>query len=145
MNEDIRKMIDKLKNFKQSINEHVEIEKDLELKLLSFGGKSVKLGLDSDVEQKRMFYDGRIYNEKIMFANGIPNQCHRNISDKYKNSTSSNFKIISGYALYNNEWIQHSWGFIKNNIIESTKIKFELYYGYELTPEESDEFCFSNY
>ena len=56
-----------------------------------------------------------------------------------------NFKIITGYALYNDEWIQHSWGFSKNNIIETTKIKFKLYYGYELTPEESEEFCFSNY
>jgi len=35
--------------------------------------------------------------------------------------------------------------FNKNGIIETTKIKFDAYYGYELTQEESYEFCFSNY
>jgi hypothetical protein len=146
MSEDIRKMIDKVKNFKQFVNEQVEtLEDRLKSKLLSIGGNYVKLGLDTEEEQVRILNDGRIYNEKVNFVSGTPNQCHRNVSDKYQKSAKYGFKIVSGYALNNGGWLQHSWGFNKNGIIETTKIKFDAYYGYELTPEESDEFCFSNY
>ena len=146
MSEDIRKMINKVKNFKQFVNENTEILKEqLKSKLLSLGGKCVILGLDTQEEQIRMLNDGRIYNENVIFTSGMPSQCHRNVSDKYKKSAKHGFKIISGYALSKETWIQHSWGFNINGIIETTKIKFDLYYGYELTPEESEEFCFSNY
>lgn len=139
-------MINKVKNFKQFVNEQIEtLEVRLRNKLLSFGGDNVKLGLDTDDEQNRMLNDGRLYTEKVNFVSGIPNQCHRNVSDKYQKSNKHSFKIVSGYSLSNGTWLQHSWGFNRNNIIETTKINFDMYYGYELTPEESDEFCCSNY
>jgi hypothetical protein len=121
------------------------LEEQLVSKLLSIGGDEVKLGLDSEEEQSRMLNDGRVYNEKVKFVSGISNQCHRNVSDKYNKFNKKGFKIVSGYALSGGIWFQHSWGFDKNCIIETTKIKFDAYYGYELTIEESDEFCYSNY
>jgi hypothetical protein len=146
MSEDIRKMFDKVKKFKQFINESVESTEDiLKTKLLSIGGNDVKFGLDSYEEQNRMLNDGRIYDEKVNFVSGTPNKCHRNVSDKYQKSAKHGFKIVSGYALNDGVWISHSWGFNRNGIIETTKIIFDAYYGYELTPEESEEFCFSNY
>jgi hypothetical protein len=146
MSEDIRKMINKVKNVKQFVNESVEsLEDKLKNKLLSLGGHDVKLGLDSNEEQNRMLNDGRIFNEKVNFNSGIQNQCHRNVSDKFQKSAriKDDFKIISGYALTNDIWIQHSWGFNRNGVIETTT-RFDLYYGYELTPEESEEFCYEN-
>ena len=121
------------------------LEERLITKLLSIGGVEVKLGLDSEEEQNRMLNDGRIYSEKVNFVSGVSNQCHRNVSDKYNKTSKNGFKIVSGYALSDGIWVQHSWGFYRNSIIETTKIKFDNYYGYELTIEESNEFCFSNY
>jgi hypothetical protein len=69
MSEDMRKMIDRVKNFKQFVNESVEtLENRLKIKLLSIGGNDVKLGLDSEEEQNRMLNDGRIYDEKVNFV-----------------------------------------------------------------------------
>lgn len=136
-----------VKKLRQFVKEHIgdiNYEFLLTQKLLSIGGKTVKLGLDTVEEQKRMLFDGHVYNEKINFVSGEPNKCHRNIAGKYRTSSKHGLKIISGYALVNNEWLQHSWGYNKNGIIETTKIKFDSYYGYELTAEESEEFCFSN-
>lgn len=82
----------------------------------------------------KMLNNGRLYKEKVNFVSGLPNQCHRNVANKYQKSVKNNFKIITGYALSNNVWVQHSWGFNKHGIIETTKIKFDAYYGYELTP-----------
>jgi len=123
----------------------VDIETKLKNKLLSLDGTEVKFGLDTDEEQERMFSDGRLYNEPIKILNGHLNQCHRNSADQYNKLSKKGFKIITGYALYNNIWIQHSWGLYKGNLIETTKEKFDKYYGYELTPNESERFCFDNY
>ena len=146
MSKDMREMINKIKAYEKCLKENVDLLEDkLKIKLLSIGGSDVKLGLDTEEEQVRMLNDGRVYDEKVNFVSGMPSQCHRNVSDKYQKSAKHGFKIVSGYALNNGSWLQHSWGFNKNGIVETTKIKFDAYYGYELTPEESSEFCFSNY
>lgn len=142
MSKEMREMIDKVKSFNKEVN---TLEDKLNTRLLSVGGDDVKLGLDTEEEQKRMLNDGRIYSEKINFVSGESNQCHRNVSDRYRKFSKNGFKIVTGYALNNGVWLQHSWGFNDNEIIETTKIKFTTYYGYELTSEESNDFCFSNY
>jgi hypothetical protein len=135
-----------MRYLKKFLNENSsKLKERLKIKLLSFGGKDVKLGLDTEEEQLRMLNGGKIYNDKINYVSGSPNQCHRNVSDKYQKSSNHGFKIVSGYGLCDDTWIQHSWGHNRNGIIETTMVKFDLYYGYELTPEESDEFCFLNY
>lgn len=127
------------------LNENIE-NIDLKTKLLSYGGKSVKLGLDSDDEINRMINDGILFDVDIVLLHGQKSQCHRNVADKYKKLSSSGFKIVSGYALYDDEWVQHSWGLNKNgDILETTGNEYQLYYGYILTDEESDDFCFYNY
>ena len=140
MSKGIRKMIDKVENFKELNNEDI-----LKHKLLSYGGKSVKLGLDTEEEQNRMLDEGKIYNGQVNYITMVNNKCHRNVADKYKNG-SPGIKIISGYALFDDIWLQHSWLFNKmNRIVETTNIKWDKYYGYELTKEESENFCFDNY
>jgi len=114
-------------------------------KLLSNGGKSVTLGLDTDNEIKRLVNDGKIYEDKVIFVGGTPNQCHRNTAETYCSASKHGFKIVTGYALTKKgDWIQHSWGHNPLGIIESVRIKFKSYFGYELTPEESELFCFEN-
>ncbi len=118
----------------------------LKEKLLSLGGKGVLIGLDKEEEQERMLNDGRIYDEPVSQNGGNPNKCHRNVADTYRKSSKKGFKIVTGYAIgKDNVWYQHSWGFNNNQVIETTGHKYKMYFGYELTDEESDEFCFYNY
>lgn len=132
------------KNFSQFINEQSNPSSDLlQDKLLSIGGSVVKLGLDTSEEITRLLNDGQLFSNKIKLVKGVLNQCHRNIADKYSSNRTS-FKIVSGYALLDNRWISHSWGLVGDFLIETT-LKFELYYGYILTPSESEDFCFDNY
>lgn len=140
-----------IKKFNESLNSTydeslVDLEFRLEKKLLSFGGYSVKLGLDSDEELERMLDDGLLFDVDIVNLKGGFGQCHRNVADKYKRFSNSGFKIVSGYALSDGVWFQHSWGIgPTGKIMETTGNHYDKYYGYILNKEESDEFCFSNY
>jgi hypothetical protein len=136
----LRKVISKI--IKESYD---DLEIAIRNKLLSFGGDNIKFGLDSDEEQIRLLNDGKLFNGQIVFSKGFPNQCHRNVADRYRKTVEKGFKIITGYALSDGIWVQHSWGFYKGTIVETTPISFDSYYGYELTEEESEDFCFSNY
>lgn len=145
----MREQIDNIKNFGKFFNEDVNND-NLTNKLLSFGGKSVKLGLDTDEEIGRMLKDGFLLdNSRVINVEGEPNQCHRNSAYRYKNDTkgfgSATSVIMSGYALYNNNWVQHSWVLTEFNYLkETTNIKFKKYFGYKLTNEESVIFCYEN-
>lgn len=119
----------------------------LKEKLLSLGGNQVKLGLDTEEEKQRMLNDGKIFNLPIEKLRGQPNQCHRNVAERYENSKKHGFKIVSGYALAEDGvWYSHSWGLSKGGtIILETTQKFQKYFGYILNESESEEFCFENY
>jgi len=122
------------------------LKNKLKNKLLYFGGDNVELGLDTDEELGRMLNDGVLFHVDVVNLRGRFGQCHRNVADKYKRFSSSGFKIVTGYALGNGIWFQHSWGLgSTGKIMETTGNKYDMYYGYVLNQEESHEFCFSNY
>ena len=148
MSKEMREQIDGVKNWKQFLNKNTEDKGDkLKSKLLSFGGENVKLGLDTDEELDRMLNDGVLFNVDVvnLKARGF-GQCHRNVADKYKRFSFGGFKIVTGYALSGEgTWFQHSWGLgSTGKIMETTSNKYDMYYGYVLNEEESDEFCFNN-
>lgn len=145
MSKEMREQIDNLKKF--ILKENVQNKETiLQEKLLLFGGETVKLGLDSDEELDRMINDGLLFDVDIVNLKGEIGQCHRNVADKYKRFSSGGFKIVSGYALSNSVWFQHSWGLgTTGKIMETTGNKYDKYYGYTLNEEESEEFCYSNY
>ena len=122
------------------------LKNKLKNKLLYFGGDNVELGLDTDEELGRMLNDGVLFHVDVVNLRGRFGQCHRNVADKYKRFSSGGFKIVTGYALGNGIWFQHSWGLgSTGKIMETTGNKYDMYYGYVLNQEESHEFCFSNY
>ena len=130
-------------------NNQKELEKLLKSKLLSLGGEKVEYKHEAKWELKRMVFDGRVFDEKVTKVRGAQSQCHRNIAEYYDNNGNSHvyrywhhFKIITGYALSDGIWVAHTWGTKRNHLrlIESTKVKRDIYYGYELTKEESEEF-----
>jgi len=117
----------------------------LEQKLLSIGGNIVMLGLDTEEERLRMINDGEVYQGAVSKMSGMPNRCHSNVACYYKTFEPKGFKIITGYALNEGMWIQHTWGKLGDKIIETTPLDWEIYYGYELNPREAQSFYFDNY
>lgn len=119
----------------------------LKMRLLGFGGTEVKLGMDSEDELDRILFDGMLFDNDVIRLNGGFGQCHKNVATKYKKFKSDGFRIISGYALSDNDiWVQHSWGLNSSDkIMETTGNNYQKYYGYILNESESDEFCFYNY
>jgi len=110
------------------------------------GGSIVKPGLDTEEELMRIINDGILFSVNVVNLKGDPNQCHRNVASKYKKFSSNGFKIVSGYALSNETWFQHSWGLgHTGKIMETTGNKYDKYYGYVLSDHESDEFCSDNW
>ena len=126
--------------------ENLENRSDrLKNKLLSFDGGNVKLGLETDEELDRMLNDGVLFDVNVFNVKGERGKCHRNVAGRYKSLNSNGLKIASGYALSNGTWFQHSWGLTSTGkIMETTGNKYDMYYGYVLNKEESDEFCFDN-
>lgn len=132
--------------FSKDCDGSYRLKNKLKNTLLYFGGDDVKLGLDTDEELGRMLNDGVLFHVDVVNLRGRFGQCHRNVADKYKRFSSGGFKIVTGYALANGIWFQHSWGLgSRGKIMETTGNKYDMYYGYVLNGEESHEFCFSNY
>lgn len=125
-------------------NESNNLRSSLIDKLLSISGESVKLGVDTDNEVRRMLESGRIFTNEIVYLPGQPNRCHSNVADRSRKTKG--FNIVSGYALSNGEWVCHSWGYNKhkNCIFETTRNNYSQYYGYELNKPETIEFCNEN-
>ena len=144
MSKEMRELMNKFKTSMLEENRKHRSE-ELENKLLSFGGDNVKLGLDTNEELDRMVNDGVLFDVEIVKTKGSFGQCHRNVADKYNRFSSSGYKIATGYALGDGTWFQHSWGIgTTGTIMETTGNIYDMYYGYVLDEDESDEFCFNN-
>jgi hypothetical protein len=133
-------------NRNQLTEEFIKSEMSLTDKLLSIGGESVKLGLDSSEELDLMINSGQIFTNPTMVGVGNFGDCHKRVADLYRKHKSKGFKIVSGYALVNDVWYQHSWGLSgSDSVIETTSNKYDIYYGYILSSDDSEDFCFYNY
>lgn len=80
------------------------------------------------------------------FIKGKNGQCHSN-SALYA-LRNDNYKICTGYAYTEEDglWRQHSWLLnSKGDILETTKIKRDFYFGFELNKEETKLFIDENY
>lgn len=119
---------------------------DLENTLLANGGCSVIFGLDTEHEIKQILGRGKLYpNEGVNHCkkNMFPNQCHKNSA--YLSAQKKSYKVVTGYAMYDGEWVSHSWLWNGQNIIETCPITFEEYFGYELKGQELEFFVMENY
>lgn len=80
------------------------------------------------------------------FKNGAVSRCHSNTA--YYASKFKKYRIMTGYAYTEEDrlWRQHSWLLDdKDNAVETTPIKRDLYFGYILNDEESKIFCEDNF
>lgn len=128
----------------------------LKAKLLCYGGTSVCCP-DYDEDLPKIMERGVLMQglpSKLMV--GEPNQCHANACNLYESNLAAGIdvRIWTGYAISSDGiWRQHSWlkhyytsrnGRKLEELVETTKRRL-LYFGFELTPEEADEFCYNNY
>src|SRR5579859_3463389 len=117
----------------------------LEEKLLSIGGERVvampEPHLDILLERGRVFSPAG--SKKIR---GIQHKCHQNVALHYARhhiAGCRSCEIVSGYALHDGVWIQHSWAWDGARVIETTFVP-DTYFGVVLTPQEAQIFIFSN-
>lgn len=110
--------------------------------LLKRSGVSVGMpSIDEDVDS--ILHRGRSSDVSfIEFMKGQPSQCHENVSLLW-NASRDVYTIVTGYALLGGAWCQHSWCERGGVVIETTTER-DAYFGFELTPEESDIFYFNN-
>lgn len=115
----------------------------LKEKLLKYGGDRVAETYEEDLD--KLINRGELFEpDEVVVRKMTPSRCHRNCADVYKKNKS--LKIVTGWSLLDKVWIQHTWLYDNeyNEIIETTKWR-ELYFGFILNKEESDEFCYSNW
>lgn len=122
--------------------------KDLEKRLLSFGGNNVMFEvLDSDTP--RILERGQFwYNDKVVWLPHRANQCHQNSCDLWVENKDAT-TIATGYALSEDGlWRCHSW-VIKFNaqsarVVETTPCRRKAYFGYAMTLNECEKFDEAN-
>lgn len=129
-----------------------ELNKDrysiLKEKLLSLVGKSVKLpSIEEDLDDilnKGIFLNN---NNNCVYRKGRPSQCHANSFDLFEHVNGDDFRIMTGYALSDDGvWHQHSWCYdLKEKLIYETTEKRISYFGFIMSLEECDQFCFDNF
>ena len=115
----------------------------LKEKLLKYGGERVADTYEEDLD--KLLTRGELFEpDEVVVRRMTPSKCHRNCADVYEKN--KNLKIVTGWALLDNVWVQHTWLYDNeyNEIIETTEWR-ERYFGFILNVEESEEFCYSNW
>lgn len=151
MNKIVKKYIE-FKIFKES--ERQKGFDKLERKLLNKSGNSVKYTYEEDLD--KLLEDGDFYlsddydDVNVVTIEMSPSKCHRNCVEFYKNfienHSEEEIDIVTGWALNDGTWVQHSWIFFSFDweIIETTSVKRDMYYGIILKGKEVDDFLFNN-
>jgi len=147
------KKISRLKWLQQKYHNNPKMEELRDL-ILSCGGDAVLLPVvEDDLDKlldRGLIYDPIDFEVKLIL--GEPCQCHRNSANLWEaNSDFPNrVLIVTGYGLTRDSdgielWRQHTWCFdtLESKIIETTELR-KLYFGVELTKEESEKFVWEN-
>ena len=72
-----------------------------------------------------------------------PSRCHENSCFLWLDRKGQGFKIVTGWALSDGGWHQHSWG-LQRGVLKETTCHREKYFGVVLNYEDSLEFCDNN-
>jgi hypothetical protein len=115
----------------------------LEEKLLSYGGTRVAETYEEDLD--KLLLRGEFFEpDEITVRKMTSSKCHRNCADVY--NKNKDLRLVTGWALLDDVWVQHSWLYDNeyNEIIETTEHR-DVYFGFILNSDESDEFCDLNW
>lgn len=108
----------------------------LKKKLLAIGGDMV-IWVPKETHLSSLVKNGRGFGPaKRKKTKGEVNGCHANVARLFM---KKGIDIATGYALNGDRWIQHSWGWDGNRIVETTCL-FDAYYGIILSGIEISKF-----
>jgi hypothetical protein len=111
--------------------------------LLAIGGKKINIA-DIEEDYDRILQDSiTLNNPAIIMMPGEPSKCHRNSALCWEQNNHVT-RIMTGYALLDNEWLQHTWLIHDNDSVIETTLKRECYVGFILTKAETEDFFNEN-
>lgn len=127
---------------------------DLRDILLSEDGETVTEVLEEDLD--RLIDDGEFFDTdeyEIITIGMRQSKCHSNSAAFYENfindenNSEDEIEIVTGWALLDGDWVQHSWLLLTYDyqIIETTSLKRDIYYGVRLNNKETELFLYENY
>ena len=132
---------------RDSVTRYPEMEELYDL-LLSFAGRFVvPVGIEEDLEE--ILERGRLFGPTDNLVAGERGQCHRNSARLWKDLTqdlpdNQGTSLVTGYALSpDGLWRQHTWIWTGEETVESTVPRI-LYFGYPMSRQEAERFCFFN-
>lgn len=130
----------------KEINEVIGMQSKIKKRLLEFGG-TVALVPDNDeieINTKILKYGQCVSGEQSIVYGNENQDCHRNSAEIWFND-KNRYELCTGYALLNNEWVEHSWLFRKeDHTIVETTVEREAYYGIYLNTREALQFYKEN-
>lgn len=119
--------------------------------LLEIGGKETCFpSFEEDMDA--LLHRGHNRKGTSKLIRGRPNQCHANSCELWQNNRDKDIVICTGYALSEDGiWRQHSWLIHRyqtktqnrTRVIE-TITKRLAYFGFEMTCDEAEAFCYDN-
>lgn len=113
--------------------------KNLKKILLNIGGERI-VWLPNDPHLDLVVKEGRSFSlDKRKKVKGEMNRCHANTARFF---LEKNYNIVTGYALSEDRWLQHSWSFDGKRVIETT-VPFDAYFGVVLSGIEIAKFVFN--
>jgi hypothetical protein len=112
-------------------------------KLLLIGGHTVTMP-EIEEDLAKIIERGTAPSINHLYVmKGRESQCHENSANCW-DANRDRSSIMTGYALLDGMWVQHTWVLDKEKTIVETTTPREAYFGFELTPEEADQFYFDN-
>lgn len=120
----------------------VPLVSELDRRLLAMGGREVTRCCHEALAAE-MLVRGEAFDLPVTRRPGEPNQCHQNAAGIWAEDVSR-YTLVTGYALADGRWVQHSWVVDESNLYETT-YPFERYYGLPFAPQEALAFWWNNY
>jgi hypothetical protein len=102
------------------------LRKRLGGQLLSLGGSEVKWE-PSNPHAALVAARGQECPQQVRMRRGAPRRCHANAVELWARA-ADRYQLVTGYALYGDEWLSHSWVVDGKTLYETTH-RFDRYFG----------------
>jgi hypothetical protein len=120
------------------MSDNASVLKQLEEKLLTIKGTTVDLSDPSCADL--ILVRGQLIEPKaVYYATQRGTDSHLCTSLDYQ-AYRGLYRIVTGYALYDNVWERHTWLQTADNTIMETHVRREAYFGAILDDKEADQF-----
>lgn len=114
--------------------------KELLRLLLRIDGEFVVAPPIYDPDAEELIVSGFVLGGPVVLKNGRVSRCHENVAALWPTRKYGVVGIGTGYALSGGLWRQHSWGVLRQGIMETTQERTK-YFGFVLQGGRADQFA----